>query len=105
MQTKKVDNSYIVTISTYDKNTLKTTTNEERIEDISFNANLTKIFNNLKYFAISKNMNTIFFTRESGLSFEQGLAYSLDGQKPASTDMDVTFLDHISGNWYYYRAN
>lgn len=102
---KSANKKYTITLSTYDKSALQTITNEEIIEDDSLNANLLKIFNNLKYFSIGKNMNSIFFTKNSGLFFEQGLAYSLDGNPPTSSNMKIAYLAPTGEGWYYYRAD
>ena len=79
--------------------------NTEEIKDNNLNNNLLILFNDLKYYSIRKNMNGIYFMKHSGKSFEQGLVYSIDGEKPNSLYIKIDEFTLISDNWYYYMGS
>jgi len=92
-------NNYIIWRESDKENTLGS---ESKISDELLNSNLSTLFVKLKYKGIDKTENGIYFLRQTDIGFEQGIAFSLDGNKPNWPLINV--LEPIEGNWYYYES-
>lgn len=93
---KKQGKDFIVKVSKNHRIESMNITDNRVNEDILF------IMYKLKYEGIDEMGNSIYFLRQTGLRFEQGLAYSKDGNKPDWPPIQV--LEPIGDGWYYYES-
>ena len=56
----------------------------------------------MKYKHVVEEGNAIYFLRQTGIGFEQGVVFSKDGNKP--NGVNIQTLELIEKNWYYYEA-
>lgn len=88
---KKSDNSKIQSIKPFE------VTDEEVKNAIEY------ILHELNYKYISEDGNNgIYFVRQTSLRFAHGIAYSKDNNEPDWGTVEE--LEHIDGNWYYYKG-
>lgn len=78
--------------------------NGKRIEDKQLNKSLNDFVSNTNGFYIDKDSNVIFFIMHSGIKYEQGVFYSLDGKKPTPNITVIKEMQKITGHWFYYEG-
>lgn len=93
---KGQDGNFTVTDVEIGKNTVVNLKNKE------LNIEIKKLLYELNYKHVVEDGNAVFFLRQTGIGFEQGIVFLKDGNKPNETNILV--LETIEGNWYYYEA-
>jgi hypothetical protein len=63
---------------------------------------INKLLYDLNYKHVVEEGNAIYFLRQTGMGFEQGVIFSKDGNKP--NGVNIQTLELIEKNWYYYEA-
>ena len=84
-------------INSYDGKALKVTIDNNLLNE---NFNILLLKKGIK--VISEEGNSIYFQKTSFLQSDSGLAYSINGSKPDWPNLTV--LEEIEGNWYYYSG-
>lgn len=77
--------------------TISVTLNNKKVTDEIY-----YILFKLRYRYISEEGNSVYFRRQSGIGFDQGVAYSKDGKAPDW--YNITVVEPIKDGWYYYES-